>query len=156
VDRVGALPPLRAAGSGACEVAKWLKIEGLDVTLIVDDQKPVLVKDLKDAIFTLVDRPTLEQHNSRNASITDEGKLCWRPLTGPAPTGCSVMITDTRVLSLVQFNDRVPLISPVWLVHLRDVSFEFHHRVPYPAPQLKTIKDRPSALSSIRRDALTS
>jgi hypothetical protein len=61
IDRVGGLQPLRAARSGAVAVADWLKTEELDVTLIVDDQKPVLANDLKTAIKTLVNRGTLDQ-----------------------------------------------------------------------------------------------
>ena len=61
VNQVGDLIPLRAACSGAVAVADWLKAEGLDVTLIVDNKKPVLVADLKAAIKSLVDRGTLDQ-----------------------------------------------------------------------------------------------
>ena len=60
-DRVSGLPPLRAARSGAVAVAEWLKTEGFDVTLIVDNQEPVLASDLKAAIKTLVDPPRLDQ-----------------------------------------------------------------------------------------------
>jgi Caspase domain len=61
VDRVRGLPELRAASSGATAVAKWLKDEGLDVTLLVDDDRPVLAENLKIAIKTLVNRGTLDQ-----------------------------------------------------------------------------------------------
>jgi Caspase domain len=61
VDRVGGPPPLRAAASGAVAVAEWLTSEGLDITLIVDHQNPVLANDVKVAIKALVNRGTLEQ-----------------------------------------------------------------------------------------------
>src|SRR5438046_3122848 len=61
VDKVGGFQPLRAASSGAKSVADWLKLEGFDVKLIVDDTGPVRAADLKAAIKTLIDRGTLDQ-----------------------------------------------------------------------------------------------
>src|SRR5262245_23047771 len=61
VDKVGSLDPLRAARSGAKSVADWLKVEGFDVKLIVDEANPVRVSDVKAAIKPLVERGTLDQ-----------------------------------------------------------------------------------------------
>ncbi len=54
VDKAGDLPPLRAAKSGAREVAQWLQREGFTVKLFVDDTKPVRVADLFDAVNAIV------------------------------------------------------------------------------------------------------
>jgi hypothetical protein len=56
VDTVGQLPPLSAAKSGARQVAQWLEQEQFEVRLFVDDGKPVVVKDLFNAVSELVNR----------------------------------------------------------------------------------------------------
>lgn len=61
VDKVGSFQPLRAARSGAIAVADWLKGEGFEVALLVDDPNPVRTGDLKAAIKTFVNRGTLDQ-----------------------------------------------------------------------------------------------
>jgi hypothetical protein len=61
VDKVGDLPKLNAAASGARTVADWLQAEGFEVKRFIDDQKPVLVGDIKAAIKELVNRGTLDQ-----------------------------------------------------------------------------------------------
>ena len=61
VDKVGSLPRLHAAASGAGSVAEWLTGEGFDVKLLIDDKKPVKVSDLFDAVAAFTLRPTLEQ-----------------------------------------------------------------------------------------------
>ena len=50
VDKPGSLPKLRAAGSGARTIAEWLKTEGFEVKLFVDDTSPVKASDLFAAI----------------------------------------------------------------------------------------------------------
>ena len=61
VDKAGDLPKLKAAVSGARTVAEWLKREGFDVKLFVDDVNPVMASDLFAAINAFVDRGTLDQ-----------------------------------------------------------------------------------------------
>jgi hypothetical protein len=61
VDRVGDLPRLNAAASGARTVADWLTAEGFEVKRFTDGQQPVRVGDIKAAIRELIDRGTLEQ-----------------------------------------------------------------------------------------------
>jgi len=61
VNKTGNLPVLSAAVSGARSVAGWLTKEGFHVQLLVDDGKPVVVKDIFDAVEKLVDKGTLEQ-----------------------------------------------------------------------------------------------
>ena len=61
VDKVGDLPRLNAAASGARAVADWLQAEGFEVKRFIDGQKPVVVGDIKPAIRELVSRGTLEQ-----------------------------------------------------------------------------------------------
>ena len=54
VDKAGDLPILRAAKSGARQVARWLASEGFTVKLFVDDNGPVRVDDLLNAIMQIV------------------------------------------------------------------------------------------------------
>src|SRR4030095_1769940 len=61
VDKVGSFQPLRAARSGAIAVADWLRGEGFEVALLVDDPNPVRTADLKAAIKTFVNRGTIDQ-----------------------------------------------------------------------------------------------
>ena len=61
VDKVGDLPKLNAAASGARTVADWLQDEGFEVKRFIDGQKPVVVGDIKASIRALVERGTLEQ-----------------------------------------------------------------------------------------------
>src|SRR5438552_610960 len=61
VDKAGNLPKLRAARSGARTVAEWLKGEGFDVKLFVDDPNPVKASDLFAAINAFVNLGTLDQ-----------------------------------------------------------------------------------------------
>jgi hypothetical protein len=56
VDRVGDLPRLNAAASGARTVADWLTAEGFEVKRFTDGQQPVRVGDIKAAIRELIDR----------------------------------------------------------------------------------------------------
>jgi hypothetical protein len=43
VNKTGNLPVLRAGTSGAWQFARWLAKEGFDVSVFVDDKKPVTV-----------------------------------------------------------------------------------------------------------------
>jgi hypothetical protein len=61
VDKVGDLPKLKAASSGAASVAQWLSGEGFEVKLLSDVDKPVKASDVFDTISALVNRGTLEQ-----------------------------------------------------------------------------------------------
>src|SRR5262245_46998750 len=61
VDKVGNLPVLSAAASGARKFGKWLMLEGFDVKLIVDSAGPVRLGHIFDEIEALVARGTLEQ-----------------------------------------------------------------------------------------------
>src|SRR5437899_9268834 len=61
VDKVGNLPTLKAAASGARKIAEWLTDEGFDVRLFVDDRRPVTASDLLDAIESFIERGTLDQ-----------------------------------------------------------------------------------------------
>jgi Caspase domain len=59
VDKVGGLPILSAAKSGAKEVANWLESEGFDVKPLVDDGKAVTVRDVSQAVKEFVNRSML-------------------------------------------------------------------------------------------------
>ncbi|MFK0690084.1 caspase family protein [Mesorhizobium sp. IMUNJ 23033] len=61
VDQPRGLPRLSGAASGARTFGNWLESEGFDVKLFVDDQGPVEIKPITDAMKELVNRPTLEQ-----------------------------------------------------------------------------------------------
>jgi caspase domain-containing protein len=61
VDKAGDFPALNAAASGARQVADWLRSEGFEAKLFMDDQKPVESRELKAAIKELVNRGTLDQ-----------------------------------------------------------------------------------------------
>lgn len=61
VDKTGNLPVLKAAKSGASEIATWLTGEGFEVFLFVDANKPVFAGEIFQTINTLVKRGTLEQ-----------------------------------------------------------------------------------------------
>jgi Caspase domain len=61
VDKVGDLPRLNAAASGARTVADWLGAEGFAVKRFIDDQNPVRVGDIEPVVRELVERGTLEQ-----------------------------------------------------------------------------------------------
>lgn len=61
VDKPGNLTPLHAAKSGALSVAAWLKTEGFDVKVFVDDRAPVTVGDVFTAINGFVQAGTLDQ-----------------------------------------------------------------------------------------------
>lgn len=62
VNKSGNLPILSAAASGARTVANWLRIEGFEVKLLVDDDDGlVTVNKIFRTIDLLVDRGTLDQ-----------------------------------------------------------------------------------------------
>ena len=61
VDKVGTLPKLGAAASGATEVGQWLRAEGFEVKTLVDDKNPVAIGQVKTVIRELVERGTLQQ-----------------------------------------------------------------------------------------------
>lgn len=61
VNKTGNLPILRAAVSGARSVADWLKDEGFEITLIVDESQPVTANVIKQAVTALVGRGNLTQ-----------------------------------------------------------------------------------------------
>lgn len=61
VDKAGDLPKLRAAKSGARQVAQWLKAQGFSVKLFVDEGKPVRVADLFEAIAAVVSQGNQNQ-----------------------------------------------------------------------------------------------
>jgi hypothetical protein len=61
VDKAGDMPVLRAAVSGARQVADWLKAEGVEVFLHVDDAQPVTAQAVKQTVTALVNRGTLTQ-----------------------------------------------------------------------------------------------
>jgi hypothetical protein len=58
VDRVGDLPPLRAAAAGAERVAAWLREEGYEVRCLTDrDGGEVRREQVSDALFELITVP---------------------------------------------------------------------------------------------------
>jgi|SRR5215831_2498063 len=59
VDKVGGLPTLSGAKSGAREVADWLESEAFDVKPLIDDGKIVTLRDVSQAVKEFVDRPSL-------------------------------------------------------------------------------------------------
>ena len=63
VNKTGGLTPLKAAVSGAREFAEWIKGEGFDVHLFVDEPEPVKVRvsEIFDTTKSLIDTGVLEQ-----------------------------------------------------------------------------------------------
>ncbi len=61
VNKAGDLPVLRAAISGARDVAKWLQTEGFEVKLLIDDRGPVRARDVFLDVSEFVNRGTLDQ-----------------------------------------------------------------------------------------------
>jgi hypothetical protein len=61
VDKSGDLPILSAAVSGARKIADWLKSEGFEVKVFVDDGAPVELSKIFAAIDEFVDRGNLDQ-----------------------------------------------------------------------------------------------
>jgi hypothetical protein len=64
VDRPGKpghLPPLKAAASGANTFGDWLESQGFDVERFVDDNGPIAIRSIKDAVARLASRPNLDQ-----------------------------------------------------------------------------------------------
>ena len=61
VDKVGNLPTLKAAGSGARKTADWLDKEGFEVKLFVDDGKQVAAPELLDAVDGFINAGTFDQ-----------------------------------------------------------------------------------------------
>jgi hypothetical protein len=61
VDKPGDLPKLRAAASGAHQVADFLSTEGFEVVSFIDDVGKVHVSDIFSAVNGFVKRGTLEQ-----------------------------------------------------------------------------------------------
>ena len=61
VDRPHHLLPLSAAASGAHMFGDWLAEEGFEVRRFIDDNGPVLIKPIKDAVKEFVDRSNLTQ-----------------------------------------------------------------------------------------------
>src|SRR5690349_6869996 len=61
VDRAGDLPELKAAASGAEQIANWLDGEKFDVRLFIDKQQLVEVNKIFDVIADFVRKGTIEQ-----------------------------------------------------------------------------------------------
>lgn len=132
VDRPEDLPPLHAAVSGAKKVADWLKSEGISVKLFVDDQGPVKVEDIFDAVDKYVSLPTLQQlivyfaghgsfvgtaeywllsralHNSNQAVSLFQGpqfaRQCGIPNVVLVSDACRSTSTSLKIQSLTGYN----------------------------------------------------
>lgn len=61
VDQAGRLQPLRAAASGALEIATWLRSEGFVVDAHIDTNGPVTTRLVKDSVKKFVKKGTIEQ-----------------------------------------------------------------------------------------------
>jgi hypothetical protein len=61
VDKVGSLPPLKAAASGARSVSNWLAREGFGVVTLTDAAGPVTAHQVFAEVSRLVNLGTLEQ-----------------------------------------------------------------------------------------------
>ena len=61
IDSTGELPVLRAAASGAQTFGAWLAGEGFEVKSFIDDNGPVTVTAVTEAITALIDQGPLEQ-----------------------------------------------------------------------------------------------
>ncbi len=61
VDKTGGMTPLRAAASGARDMADWLKGEGYAVTCLTDETQAVTVRMLKDAVTACLAPGSLER-----------------------------------------------------------------------------------------------
>ncbi len=57
VNTTGSLTPLRAAVTGAREVAQWLTSDGFDVETITDETKPLEARDIKNSVLRVLDPP---------------------------------------------------------------------------------------------------
>lgn len=61
VNKTGDLPVLRAAASGAREFAAWATAQGIDATLLTDDNGSVSLGDVNASIRNYVQRRTFGQ-----------------------------------------------------------------------------------------------
>ena len=61
IDSAVQLRPLKAAVSGATEVATWLRAEGVDTELLTDAKGPLEFKTVFDAVANAVNNPTTDQ-----------------------------------------------------------------------------------------------
>lgn len=61
VNNTGGMTPLRAAASGAEDIARWLEGEGYDVTCLTDEDRAVTARMVKDAIRAYVATGTLDR-----------------------------------------------------------------------------------------------
>lgn len=80
VDRAGYLPPLQAAGQGARQVAQWATAQGCAVSLLTDEQHPVSVACLFEAVWRFVEAGTYEQliiYFSGHGILTAPGTEYW-------------------------------------------------------------------------------
>ena len=101
VDRVGDLPQLRAARSGAVSFADWLRGEGFEVKLLVDASGPVRAGDIFSAINEFVHRGTLEQLVVYFAGhgFTNAYSEYWLLSEGPDNPNEAVVLNESAALA---------------------------------------------------------
>ncbi|MBI4220125.1 MAG: caspase family protein [Chloroflexi bacterium] len=115
VNRTGKLPALRAAVSGAKKFGHWLKQEGFDVNLLVDDKKPVTLARISGQISELVRRGTLRQlviffsgHGFLNVGRDETWLLSNAPLDANEAINVAenvVLARESGIPSVVMISD---------------------------------------------------
>lgn len=97
VNKVGNLPILNAARSGATQVADWLNGERFDVKLFVDDTGPVEPHRIFEAIKNFVDRGTLDQlvvYFAGHGCITGTTSELWLLSDAPDNPNAAVVLNE--------------------------------------------------------------
>ena len=97
VNKVGNLPILNAARSGAKQVADWLNGERFDVKLFVDDTGPVEPHRIFEAIKNFVDRGTLDQlvvYFAGHGCITGTTSELWLLSDAPDNPNAAVILNE--------------------------------------------------------------
>ena len=112
VDRPNDLLPLSAAASGAQMFADWLGSQGFEVERFIDDNGPVTIKPIKDAVRKLAARPNLTQlvvyFSGHGCIIADSER--W--LLSDAPEDSDAAINFVRSFDLAQ---RFPIPNIVFI-----------------------------------------
>jgi hypothetical protein len=87
VNKAGTLPVLRAAVSGAEQMATWLSGQNFDVTSFLDSVRPVRISDIVDRVADIVDKGIYEQlviyfagHGCVNGSYSEVWFLSGAPV----------------------------------------------------------------------------
>ncbi|MGC3030135.1 caspase family protein [Burkholderia sp. DN3021] len=99
VDQIVGQPKLKAAASGAKEIAAWLDQEKFDVKLFADDSAPVTAHALVGAIKDFINRGTLEQlviYFAGHGFISGSLSEFWLLSGAPEDPNEAVSLTESR------------------------------------------------------------